>query len=128
MKKLGAFLLLSLNETIIGIGLILIIHYYTDFGGWVSGTIILALLAVLAFEFYVYYPHFRKPRIGREEMIGLSGKVIKRLNPEGQVKIKGEIWKARTTENVINKEEEVEVVDMDGLKLLVRRILKTGKS
>lgn len=55
-------------------------------------------------------------------MIGLSGKVIKQLNPEGQVKIKGEIWKARTIENIINKGEKIEVVNVEGLKLSVRKV------
>jgi len=122
MKQLGIFLLLALPEIAIGMALIFLIYYYTNLSWWINGIIILSLFVILAFEFYVFYPHFRKPRIGREEMIGLSGVAIEQLNPEGQVKIRGEIWEARAMDDKINKGEKIEVVDMDGLKLLVRRI------
>ncbi len=114
--------MLSLGEIAIGIALTLLIHYYTNLDWQVNGIIILALFAILAFEFYVYYPHFKKPRIGREGMIGLSGRVIEQLNPEGRVRIGGETWKAKAIENNINKGEEIEVVDIEGLKLLVRTV------
>jgi membrane-bound serine protease (ClpP class) len=85
------------------------------------------LFILIASKFYIFYPQFRKPRIGREEMIGASGRVIKELNPEGQVKIKGELWKARTIENEISKGEKIEIVNMKGLKLIVRQVKDYGK-
>lgn len=122
VKQWGVFLLITFDEIAIGIALIFLIHYFTNLGWWVIGIIIVALFILIASKFYIFYPQFRKPRIGREEMIGLSGKVIKQLHPEGQVKIKGEIWKARAIENKINKGEKIEVVTIEGLKLLVRKV------
>lgn len=122
MKQLGIFLLLAVPEIVIGMALIFLIYHYTNLNPWINGIIILSLFAIIAFEFYVFYPHFRKPRSGREEMIGLSGIAIEELNPEGQVKIRGEIWEAKAVDNKVKKGEKIEVVNMDGLKLLVRRI------
>ena len=122
MKQWGAFILITLDEIAIGIALIFLIHYFTNFGEWLIGTIIVVLFILIASKFYIFCPQFRKPRIGREEMIGASGRVIKELNPEGQVKIKGELWKARTIENEISKGEKIEVVNMKGLNLMVRQV------
>ena len=122
MKQWGAFILITLDEIAIGIVLIVLIHYFTSFGWWLIGTIIVVLFILIASKFYIFYPQFRKPRIGREGMIGESGRVIKELNPEGQVKIKGVLWKARAIENEIFKGEKIEVVNMKGLKLMVRQV------
>ena len=52
----------------------------------------------------------------------MRGKVVESLNPEGQVKIRGEIWDAKSVDNGIDIGEEIEVLDTDGLKLLVRKV------
>ena len=122
MKQLKIFLLLSISEIVIVFALFLMSYYYLHLGWEVNGGILLSVCVILAFEFYVYYPHFKKPRIGREGMIGLTGRVIEELNPEGRIKIGGETWKAKALKNTITRGEEVIVVDMEGLKLLVRKI------
>ncbi len=124
MKTAGVFLLLLLDELLVGVCVMLALHYYTDLG-WQAETAVLAVvLAVLAFAFYMYSPHFRTPHGGREELAGMSGTVVKELNPEGQVKIKGKLWTAEATEDVIATGEEVKVVDMEGLTLIVQRTTK----
>jgi len=95
MKQLGNFLLTSLDEITIGIALILLLHYFMNLDWWIYGFIIVVLVAILSFKFYIFYPHFRKPLTGTEGMIGLSGKALEVLNPYGQVKIRGEIWKRK---------------------------------
>nr|3WWV_A Chain A, Stomatin operon partner protein [Pyrococcus horikoshii OT3] len=68
-----------------------------------------------------------KARTGKEEMIGLIGTVVEELNPEGMIKVRGELWKARSKFNgKIEKGEKVRVVDMDGLTLIVVRERKEG--
>jgi membrane-bound ClpP family serine protease len=54
-------------------------------------------------------------------MIGLFRKAIEPLEPEGQVKVSGEIWKAKSVGGKIGQGDAVRVVDMEGLKLLVSR-------
>lgn len=63
----------------------------------------------------------KQPVIGLPNMVGSIGKVVKALDLEGQVKIKNEIWDAKSLEEKINTGEEVKVVAQDGLKLVVSR-------
>lgn len=59
-----------------------------------------------------------------EKLIGKKGKVIVDINSVeglGQVKVGGEIWSAKTdSEEIIDKGTEVEILKIDGVKLLVK--------
>jgi membrane protein implicated in regulation of membrane protease activity len=59
--------------------------------------------------------------VGLPSMVGMVGRVTSRLSPEGQVRIKGELWHATSSEGDIEAGEEVVVVGERGLKLLVRK-------
>jgi membrane-bound serine protease (ClpP class) len=61
-------------------------------------------------------------KAGVPSIIGEKGSVVSFLNPEGQVKIRGELWGAIADEGEIEAGEEVEVVGQNGLKLTVRKI------
>jgi membrane-bound serine protease (ClpP class) len=61
-----------------------------------------------------------KPTTGREGLVGERGVVRRRIDPEGQVLVHGEIWRARA-EQPLDAGEKVEVVGADGLTLEVRR-------
>ena len=54
-------------------------------------------------------------------MIGSSGRVVSALNPEGKVKIQGELWRAIAVDAPINPGEEIMVVKQKGLTLTVTR-------
>ena len=54
-------------------------------------------------------------------MIGSSGRVVSTLNPEGKVKIKGELWRATAVDAPINPGEVITVVGQKGLTLTVTR-------
>ena len=62
-----------------------------------------------------------KPLVSLETMTGSEGKVVTPLAPEGYVKVKGELWKASSTESELEVGDEVVVVGIDGLKLIVNR-------
>lgn len=67
-------------------------------------------------------PSLRRKQVsGREGMIGCIGEVIEGLNPRGVVKVKDEYWKAKSTGGDIAAGEEVEVINIDGLRLEVSR-------
>jgi membrane-bound serine protease (ClpP class) len=53
-------------------------------------------------------------------IIGESGEAVMPLNPEGYVRIRGELWKASSTEPFIDTGEKVIVVDVNGLILSVK--------
>ena len=63
----------------------------------------------------------RKPVTGLPAMVGSKGKTVSPLAPEGFVRIKGELWEAKSVGGEINVGEEVTVVGQDGLKLTVRK-------
>ncbi len=63
----------------------------------------------------------RKPVVGLSDMVGSKGKVVNQLDPQGMVRIKGELWEAISVGGRINAGREVTVVGQDGLKLIVRR-------
>jgi len=63
----------------------------------------------------------KKPVAGLPDMIGITGKVVRVYGREGQVKIKNEIWDAKSLDDKIVIGEEVLVVGRDGLKLIVSR-------
>jgi membrane-bound serine protease (ClpP class) len=62
----------------------------------------------------------KKPVAGLETMVGSKGEVVKTLAPEGLVKIKGELWAAKSQGRKIDAGEEITVVAQEGLKLIVQ--------
>jgi membrane-bound serine protease (ClpP class) len=79
-----------------------------------------AIFAVVDFWF-VTRTLRRQAVIGLPTMIGSRGKVMAPLAPEGQVRIRGELWGAESIDSNIDRGEEVLVVGQDGLKLIVRK-------
>jgi membrane-bound ClpP family serine protease len=63
----------------------------------------------------------KKPVVGLSDMVGSRGKVVTPLDPQGLVRIKGELWESTSADRRINTGEEVIVVGQDRLKLTVRR-------
>ena len=115
------FLIASLDELAIGIALLLILHFLIDMDWWAYALIVLVLIAIILIKFYIFYPHFKRPATGMEGMIGLRGRTLETLNPSGRVKIRGEIWTAKSLDGKILEGKEVEIVDAEGLELLVRK-------
>jgi membrane-bound serine protease (ClpP class) len=63
----------------------------------------------------------RKPTTGVEGLIKEIGEAITDLNPEGEVKVHGEIWRAETVDGKIDSKSSVEIVDVQNLKLKVKK-------
>ncbi|MBE0447135.1 MAG: nodulation protein NfeD [Actinobacteria bacterium] len=64
----------------------------------------------------------QKPITGMEAMVGMIGEVRKKLNPRGEIFIRGELWAAESLEGAINEDERVRVMEVDGLRLKVKRL------
>ncbi len=86
------------------------------------------LLAVAAFLFitdvimapFVIKGLEKAPTSGPEALIGLRGVVVRELNPEGYVKVAGELWRAVGYRGKsIKVGEGVEVVEVKGSLLVV---------
>ena len=63
-----------------------------------------------------------KPTTGREGLIGATGIALNRIDArhDGEVKVKGEIWKATSNES-IKKNDKISVSNVDGLILSVKK-------
>ena len=85
---------------------------------------IMAAWAAFSVALFVFTTRTLKKQavVGLPTMIGSKGRVASSLNPEGFVRIRGELWGATSTEGNVNIGEDVEVVGEDGLKLVVRKI------
>ena len=62
-------------------------------------------------------------RTGQESLVGRTGKVRGKLSPRGVVQIGGEQWTAELAEDEepLGETTRVEVVEVRGLKLIVRK-------
>jgi membrane-bound serine protease (ClpP class) len=65
-------------------------------------------------------------KTGAETLIGSKAVVVTDLNPEGEVRVQGEIWRAEALDPPIKKGVEVEVVGRQGLVIQVKKV--SGKS
>jgi membrane-bound serine protease (ClpP class) len=63
----------------------------------------------------------RKPTTGIEGLVGETGEALSVLNPEGQVRVHGEIWRAMSDEGKIAAGTHIVVTGMENLMLHVRK-------
>ena len=64
----------------------------------------------------------RKPVTGIESMIGETAEIFESLNPEGRVRIHGEIWKAISVSGKMDAGEKVRVTNIKDLTLYVEHM------
>ena len=87
--------------------------------------LIVMMVAWAAFTVFVFRKGTqalkKKPVVGLTNMVGSKGKVVNHLDPQGMVRIKGELWEAISVGGKVSTGKEVTVVGQDGLKLIVRR-------
>ena len=66
---------------------------------------------------------FSTPTIGREWMIGEAGEAVTNVDPDGVVRVRGALWRARTNRATpIDLRAGIRVVEVDGLLLEVEPI------
>lgn len=61
----------------------------------------------------------RRVQTGKAGLLHQKAEVLKALNPEGRVRVHGEIWKAVSTDG-LSKGKQAEVVSVEGLTLNVQ--------
>jgi membrane-bound serine protease (ClpP class) len=62
----------------------------------------------------------RKPTTGQEGLINEIGEAITDLNPDGSIKIHGEIWNAESIEGFVSKGSKIIVTGISNFKLLIK--------
>lgn len=70
--------------------------------------------------FWLWYTRRGRVKVGAETLLGASAVVVTPLTPVGQVRIQGELWRARCETQAVAG-ERVRVRGIDGLTLLVER-------
>ncbi len=90
---------------------------------WVTIVVTVAVVTAV-FAFFVSKGLLAQRRAKRPltTMVGLQGVAKDDLHPEGWVLVKGEYWRARSTEGDVRRGDRVEVVGEEGRTLLVRRL------
>jgi membrane-bound serine protease (ClpP class) len=82
-------------------------------------------LAISAFCAYAVHlaAQAQRSRVGTgvEDLVARTGTVTRALTPEGKVFVRGEIWSARSENEPIEEGVPVEVVRVEGLRLIVER-------
>jgi membrane-bound serine protease (ClpP class) len=88
---------------------------------WTLLPVVLAFAAfAIALVRLVLQAQRRRALTGAEGLAGVRGETATDLDPEGWVRVRGELWRARSDEPV-RRGETVEVVSMEGLRLRVRK-------
>ncbi|HZA27352.1 MAG TPA: nodulation protein NfeD [Actinomycetota bacterium] len=91
-----------------------------DVSPWVIAVVVASSVLFFGFAMTVAMRARRRQAItGQEGMIGLVGVSRAELSPEGQVLLKGALWKARAVDGPIGKGRPVRVRRIDGLTLFV---------
>jgi membrane-bound serine protease (ClpP class) len=67
---------------------------------------------------FVRFSRRRRAQVGAETLVGEHGVVVAPCRPEGQIRVRGEIWKA-CCEQGADVGETVRILDVDGLSLVV---------
>jgi len=88
---------------------------------------VILVIVILTTAFFIFAIGFgikaqnRKPTTGIEGIIGEIGETISSLEPEGQIRVHGELWNAESLEGSITKGTKVKVTQISNLKLMVRK-------
>lgn len=88
---------------------------------WLIGGVVIASVLFFGFAMTVAMRARRRPSMmGGEGLVGLLGEARAELAPEGQVWVKGALWRARALNGHIPKGRPVRVRRVDGLLLIVQ--------
>ena len=88
---------------------------------WSLAVIAIAAVLELSLWFFgIRYSRRRKAQVGVQTLIGMTGEAISALEPDGQIKVDGEIWKAHGSPE-IRAGDPIRITGVDGLTLEVER-------
>ena len=104
---------------------IIVLWVLPIFGIHVSWWWLAVLMVALAIVAYLTYrvgkgTFFVKRKAALEALVGNEGKVVKPMAPVGYVKVRGELWKASSSEGELKIGDEVVIEGMEGFRLIVR--------
>jgi membrane-bound serine protease (ClpP class) len=111
------------------IGALLLLADISGIGYGGLGTQFGVALAVIAFVILIVgswllykgiAANLAKIKTGKEALVGSRGIAVTDLRPRGEIRVMGEFWQATARDKWIDKGEKVQVVEMDGIYLVVK--------
>jgi membrane-bound ClpP family serine protease len=100
------------------------LHYSLNVPAWISASI----LVVWVVKDYVLYPVLRfayeaDSRRRIEHLIGSQGTAVESLEPNGYIRVHGELWQATSagSDTAVIPGHNVTVIGTDGMVLIVRK-------
>ncbi len=85
-------------------------------------SVVIASAIFLAIIWIGLHAQRAKVKTGENVFIGKTGVALSDLNPEGNIRIYGEIWKAESTSGPIEKGQKVLVTDLRDFKVFVKPV------
>ena len=85
-----------------------------------------ALVEIGEVGFWIWFTKRRRARTGAEALPGERGVVVVACRPEGQVRVLGELWRARCEEGADPGDAVVVERLEPGLLLVVTKVAETG--
>ncbi len=88
---------------------------------------IIAAVTILTFLFFTFViglgikAQTRKPTTGKEGLLNEIGEAISDLDPSGQIKVHGEIWRAVSIEGKILKGSKIIIIEVSNLLLKIKK-------
>jgi membrane-bound ClpP family serine protease len=102
---------------ILVIGILVAIFVVPD--GWTIPVIVLAAaLEATETAFTFWWSRRAAPKVGPETLIGATGRAVTACRPEGTVRVRGEVWRARC-ETGVDAHAPIRVLGRDQLVLVV---------
>ncbi|WP_297069659.1 NfeD family protein [Thermococcus sp.] len=117
-------LVLAADEVIAGFFLLLVLP---GFGVKVPLPIVAVVIGFLVLKDFIIAPFILKgglegrPHTEPESLLGREALVVEDLNPEGLVKVDGELWSAECINGTAKRNDVVRIKGVEGTKLLVER-------
>jgi membrane-bound serine protease (ClpP class) len=125
MKSVRGYTIYAIIGTVFEESLVFIVLYWIlpvvgiVLPWWLIAVILLASIGFSCFTYYLGRSALKKKIItGTEAIIGRTGRVISDINPEGYIRVRGEVWKA-TADEKLNIDDEVTVLSVKGFMLTV---------
>jgi membrane-bound serine protease (ClpP class) len=85
--------------------------------------IVLAIAILAAWMLYKgLEANLAKVKTGKEALIGAFGIAVTDLKPKGEIRVLGDFWQATAKDASISNGQTVQVVDMEGMFLVVKLV------
>jgi membrane protein implicated in regulation of membrane protease activity len=122
-KTLFRYSLIQIPGVLFAGAILWVLHNHLGLSQSMAWAILLLWLAKDVLLFFFVWPAYQGSEgDGYYSLVGLHGEVANTLNPEGYVRIRGILWKARTEQKnkMLPTGTKVVVVGRDGIELIVR--------